>query len=255
MKKVLRDLCVGAVSFPNASHVLLHLVSDEALPPIVPGQFVEVQCPTSGQTMLRRPISIHYTDPAASAIGLLIHCVGEGTRALAHLRQGNRLSCLFPLGNGFTLPSGQKRCLLVGGGVGSAPLLQLGCELHALGHSVTFLLGGKTADDLLRTDAYRPYGRLCLTTEDGSVGTKGFVTHHDVIGEPFDLIQTCGPRPMMQAVSRMARDRGIRCEVSLENLMACGMGACLCCVENTSQGHRCVCTDGPVFDSRDLLWT
>lgn len=255
MKKVLRDLCVGAVSFPNASHVLLHLVSDEALPPIVPGQFVEVQCPTSGQTMLRRPISIHYADPEGRAIGLLIHCVGEGTRSLASLHVGDTVSCLFPLGNGFTLPSGRQRCLLVGGGVGSAPLLQLGRELSQMGHSVTFLLGGKTADDLLCLDAYRPFGRLCLTTEDGSLGTKGFVTQHDVIAEPFDLIQTCGPRPMMQAVSRLARERGIRCEVSLENLMACGMGACLCCVENTSQGHRCVCTDGPVFDSRDLLWT
>lgn len=254
MKKVLRDLLVDGVEFPNPSHLLLHLVSAEALPPIQPGQFVEVQCEGTDKAFLRRPISIHFVEPATRTIGLLIHIVGKGTQALARLQKGDRLNCLFPLGKGFSVPSGGKRCLLVGGGVGSAPLLQLGRELISQGNEVTFLLGGKTESDLLRLEAFEQVGRLCVTTEDGSRGTTGFVTNHAVILEDFDLIQTCGPRPMMQAVSRLAQERGIVCEASLENLMACGLGACLCCVERTKKGHLCVCTDGPVFDTRELLW-
>lgn len=246
---------VDAVQFPNANHVLLRLVSPVALPPITPGQFVEVRCDNTAAAMLRRPISIHRAEAEAGMVELLIHCVGAGTNTLAQLKVGDRLNCLLPLGRGFTLLGGGKRVLLVGGGVGSAPLLQLGIEQARLGNDVTFILGGKTASDILLKERYEEVGRLCITTEDGSLGTRGFVTQHDVIGQSYDIIQTCGPRPMMQAVARLAQERGTDCEVSLENLMACGMGACLCCVEKTTRGHVCVCTEGPVFNSRDLLWT
>ena len=101
-------------------------------------------------------------------------------------------------------------------------------------------------------DEFTPYGTLCLATDDGSLGHKGLVVSHPAFAEQYDIIYTCGPTPMMKAVARSAAERNIRCEVSLENMMACGVGACLCCVTDTDEGHRCVCKDGPVFDIATL---
>jgi dihydroorotate dehydrogenase electron transfer subunit len=107
----------------------------------------------------------------------------------------------------------------------------------------------------LEVDLFRQYGRVCITTEDGSEGEKGFVTNHSILQqEHFDRIATCGPKPMMMAVARFAQQANIDCEVSLENMMACGLGACLCCVEKTTQGNLCVCKEGPVFNVKQLLW-
>ena len=149
-----------------------------------------------------------------------------------------------------------ERILLVGGGVGVAPLLYMGAQMAQVGCEPTFLLGARTAKDLLMLDVFRKYGRVCVTTEDGSEGEKGFVTNHSILqNERFDRISTCGPTPMMKAVARFAKEKGVECEASLENLMACGLGACLCCVEKTTEGNLCVCKDGPVFDVQRLLWT
>ena len=145
--------------------------------------------------------------------------------------------------------------LLIGGGVGVAPLLYMGAKMKESGAEPTFLLGARSAKDLLMLDIFRRYGRVYVTTEDGSEGEKGFVTNHSLLQqECFDRISTCGPTPMMKAVARFARENGIDCEVSLENLMACGLGACLCCVEKTTEGNLCVCKDGPVFNIKKLLW-
>ena len=95
---------------------------------------------------------------------------------------------------------------------------------------------------------------MCITTEDASEGEKGFVTNHSVLGEKFDMIATCGPKPMMVAVARYAYKAGVECEASLENMMACGLGACLCCVEKTTEGNLCVCKEGPVLNIKKLLW-
>lgn len=145
--------------------------------------------------------------------------------------------------------------MLVGGGVGVAPLLYLGSELRQCGVEPTFLLGARSVSDLLLVDEFRKYGRVLITTEDGSAGERGFVTQHKVLGqECFDGIYTCGPTPMMKAVAAYARKTDTPCEVSLENMMACGLGACLCCVEKTTEGNLCVCKDGPVFNINRLLW-
>ncbi len=136
----------------------------------------------------------------------------------------------------------------MGGGAGIAPLLHLSKALKARGVECTILLGGRTADLIPVRDEFLPYGTLCLATDDGSLGHKGLVISHSAFSEHYNMIYTCGPTPMMKAVARSAAERGIRCEVSLENMMACGVGACLCCVTDTDQGHRCVCKDGPVFD-------
>ena len=225
----------------------LVLKHDGTMQPVAPGQFVEVLVEGSRDVMLRRPISVH--DVSDSTLTLLIQIVGNGTRRLAELAVGDNLNIVYPLGHGFTtaLPSGSK-ALLVGGGAGTAPLLHLSKVLKASGVHCTILLGGRTASLIPVQDDFRPYGDLLLATDDGSLGHHGIVTTHPAFANAYDMIYTCGPTPMMKAVARSAAERGLRCEVSLENMMACGVGACLCCVTDTDQGHRCVCKDGPVFD-------
>lgn len=255
MKKYLIDLKVSAVERVHERYVLLKLTDRRPLPPMLPGQFVEVRVEGSPSTFLRRPVSIHFVDEARNELWLLVAVVGDGTRRLASLQKGDRLDCLLPLGNGFSVLPSYRSPLLVGGGVGVAPLLYQGKKLKDQGLVPTFLLGARTASDLLRLDQFRHYGRVFVTTEDGSDGERGFVTNHSILAkERFDIIQTCGPTPMMKAVARYAGEQSIDCEVSLENLMACGLGACLCCVEKTTDGHVCVCKEGPVFNIKRLLW-
>lgn len=255
MKKYVIDLQVRSVEQLSPKHVLLKLTDDHPLPEMLPGQFVEVHVDHSPTTFLRRPISINFVDKANNELWLLVAMIGDGTRQLGCLHAGDVLNCVLPLGNTFTMPSArQERVLLVGGGVGMAPMLFMGAEMHRMGCEPTFLLGGRTHTDLLELDIFNRYGRVCVTTEDGSMGEKGFVTNHSVLNEHFDRICTCGPKPMMMAVARYAKQNNIDCEVSLENMMACGLGACLCCVEKTTEGNLCVCKEGPVFNVNRLLW-
>ena len=220
-----------------------------AMQKVVPGQFVEVLVENEPGVMLRRPISVHDVDEQQGTLSLLIQVVGKGTQRLSTLKVGDRLNMVYPLGHGFTTDiAAGKSALLVGGGAGIAPLLHLGKVLKARGVQCTILLGGRTESLIPVRDEFTPYGTLCLATDDGSLGHKGLVVSHPAFAEQYDIIYTCGPTPMMKAVARSAAERGIRCEVSLENMMACGVGACLCCVTDTDQGHRCVCKDGPVFD-------
>jgi dihydroorotate dehydrogenase electron transfer subunit len=243
------------VEYLHPRFVLIKLKSDEALPEIKPGQFVEVKVEGSASTFLRRPISINYVDKENSEIWLLVQLVGDGTRAMARLNEGDSLNVLFPLGNGFAAPKKGEKVLLVGGGVGVAPLLEYGKALKEVGAKPVFLLGARTKTDLMQLDLFGKYGDVYITTEDGTEGEKGFVTQHSVLTkESFDRISTCGPKPMMVAVARFAKANSIPCEVSLENMMACGLGACLCCVEKTVKGNVCVCKEGPVFNINDLTW-
>lgn len=230
----------------------LVLKHDGRMQPIAPGQFVEVLVEDEPRVMLRRPISVHDVDAEAGTLSLLIQVVGNGTRRLGTLTVGDHLNLVYPLGHGFTLSDSGSHALLVGGGAGIAPLLHLSKELKARGVQCTILLGGRTAELIPVRDEFQPYGEVCLATDDGSLGHKGLVVSHPAFSQSYDMIYTCGPTPMMKAVARSAAERGIRCEVSLENMMACGVGACLCCVTDTDQGHRCVCKDGPVFDITTL---
>ena len=257
MKKYILDLTVRTVERISPKHVLIRLTDDKPLPEMLPGQFVEVRVDGSSATFLRRPISINFVDREQNELWLMVAMVGDGTRRLGELKAGDKLNCVLPLGNGFTFNSAGialHKALLVGGGVGVAPLLYLGAELKQQGAEVTFLLGGRSAKDVLELDFFNKYGRVCVTTEDGTMGEQGFVTNHSVLAEPFDKIFTCGPTPMMKAVARYAKEKDIECEASLENMMACGLGACLCCVEKTTEGNLCVCKDGPVFNIKRLLW-
>lgn len=256
MRKYLLDLIVTSVERLSDRHVLIKLTHEEPLPKMLPGQFVEVRVDHSPSTFLRRPISINYVDRKTNELWLLVAIVGEGTRQLSLINKGSKLNCLLPLGNGFTMPTSKnEHILLVGGGVGTAPLLFLGEEIRNYGADVSFLLGARSAKDILELDKFRSIGQVFITTEDGSMGQKGFVTNHTILTEKtFTRISMCGPTPMMKAMASFARKTNTDCEASLENMMACGLGACLCCVEKTTEGNLRVCQDGPVFNINKLLW-
>lgn len=252
MKKHVMDLEVRRVTELRPGYVELRLArTDGLMPEMVPGQFVQVRVDDSPATFLRRPISINNVED--DELWLLVHAVGDGTRWMASRQAGDTMNIIGPLGNGFDIASAGSRPLLVGGGVGTAPLLYLGRAMAERGIRPTFLLGGRSASDLMQLEHFEAIGDVLLTTEDGSDGERGFVTQHSVWQkQAFTGICTCGPKPMMVAVARMADSLHISCQASLENMMACGLGACLCCVEDTTDGHVCVCTEGPVFDTARL---
>lgn len=222
---------------------------------IEPGQFVQIAVEAPG-VFLRRPISINYVDRNTNRLWLLVRDAGKATHRLIEAAEGNSYSIILPLGSGFTVDHENiRRPLLIGGGVGVAPLLYLGSVLCERGIEPTFLLGARTASDHLELGEFNALGRVCVSTDDGSLGVTGTVVENPAATNgDFDYIYCCGPAPMMKAVARLARQRGIGCEVSLENMMACGLGACLCCVEKTVRGNVCVCTEGPVFNINELTW-
>lgn len=240
----------------NSSYVLLKLRSNSTLPDILPGQFAELKVDKNPNVFLRRPISINFVDRKNNELWFLIQIIGEGTKSLSEVNVGETIDTLLPLGNTFTIGENKdEELLLVGGGVGIAPMLYLGKELKEKGYKPSFLIGARSKNDLLQLDGFSKYGEVYTTTEDNSFGEKGYVTNHSILQtKRFDKIYTCGPKPMMVAIAKYAKERNIFCEVSLENTMACGIGACLCCVENTDKGHICVCTEGPIFNINKLLW-
>ena len=221
---------------------------------MAPGQFVQVAVP-GGYVLLRRPISICSVFAEQRELWLLVGRVGQGTSVLTNLRDGSELSLLLPLGNTFST-EGIKKPLLIGGGVGIAPMLALAHKFNEQGVKPDILLGGRSAEYILLLPEFEALGQVHITTNDGTLGVQGFVTNHPCIQtEDYDSIYTCGPRAMMKSVALLAEQRDINCEVSMENMMACGIGACLCCVEDIHEhGNVCVCTEGPVFNSKVIKW-
>lgn len=229
-------------------------VPADITPEVLPGQFLEVKIPDAPSTYLRRPISICDYEADSHRLTLLVRRAGEGTETLCNLPAGSRVNIVGPLGHGFSIPAPGSKALLVGGGVGVAPLLLLGKAMKNSGVDVKFLLGARTAREVLLLDRFQAVGHTGVATDDGSLGEKGFVHQHSLLRDHYDLICTCGPKPMMLGVARMARKTDSPCEVSLENLMACGLGACLCCVEPTLKGNLRACVEGPVFSTDLLMW-
>lgn len=257
MKNML-DLVVIENLQLNNNYCLLKLTTTDGslLPNSSPGQFVEVKVDNSPNTFLRRPISINFVDKVRNELWLLIQIIGDGTKKMGQYKARDIVNLLLPLGNSFSFPKNKDdEVLLIGGGVGIAPMLYWGALLKEQGYKPNFLLGARSDKDLLQLDEFKKYGSLYCTTEDGSLGEKGYVTNHSVLNNnKISYIYTCGPKPMMMAVAKFANLNKIECEVSLENTMACGFGACLCCVENTKRGNICVCTEGPVFNIKELRW-
>ncbi|MFV0418917.1 MAG: dihydroorotate dehydrogenase electron transfer subunit [Dysgonomonas sp.] len=258
MKKMM-DLVVTENDKLNQNYCLIKLTTTDgtSLPDMNPGQFVEVRVDNSKSTYLRRPISVNFVDKSTNELWLLVQVIGDGTRGMSEYKKGDIVNLLLPLGNTFTIPSNNsgQELLLIGGGVGTAPMLYLGAKLKERGFNPKFLLGARSKNDLLQLEDFEKFGDLYCTTEDGSFGEKGYVTNHSILNNTrFSTIYTCGPKPMMVAVAKYANMNKIECEVSLENLMACGFGVCLCCIEKAREGNICVCTEGPVFNIEKLTW-
>ncbi|MBQ0113193.1 MAG: dihydroorotate dehydrogenase electron transfer subunit [Bacteroidales bacterium] len=250
MKKV-ENFIVEDNKVLNPHCFLLKLKSPVSLEDVKQGQFVNVEVKGVQDRILRRPISIHDVDVEEGYLYLVVQKIGKATKELSGVKKGETLSIVFPLGNGFEL-KGEKP-LLIGGGVGTAPLYLLAKQFHRKGIKSNMIIGARTNEQLFLTNRYNAVCNLSISTEDGSVGEKGLVTQNSLMNSDFDVIYTCGPTPMMKAVAMMAQQMGKTCYVSLENRMACGIGACLCCVNENKEGHNvCVCTDGPVFDSKEI---
>jgi len=255
MAKRMEDFTVKANRSLNHDLFVLELTGNSYLPALKPGQFIQVRIEGSQETFLRRPISIHDVDYDQNTIKLLVQIAGKGTEALSGIKEGEKLNIIYPLGNSFSLPAENATILLIGGGCGVAPLMFLGKYLKSKGYKPEILLGFRNSERIIEYDEYASIGPVYLTTEDGSKGEKGFVTDHTVLQQlRFDHICCCGPEPMMKAVAGYCSGKDILCEVSLEHLMACGFGVCLCCVVTTVKGNLCTCTDGPVFNTKELKW-
>jgi dihydroorotate dehydrogenase electron transfer subunit len=258
MKKRIEDLSVIEKRSLNNEFFVLRIHSESSLPQILPGQFAQVKVEGSPSTFLRRPFSIYDVDYTNRDIFLLIKIVGEGTNQLSQLSRGDKLNLIYPLGNSFSRPPG-SRVLLIGGGTGVAPIFLLGKYLREQ-HDIVphFLLGYRSSQLVLDIVRFKALGVVHVTTEDGTMGHKGYVIHHPILHQEYkdiDMIYTCGPDSMMQEVAKYAHKKNIPCEVSLENLMGCGIGVCLCCVVDTiDNGNINTCIDGPIFNSRKLKW-
>ncbi len=256
MKKCILDFKIVENIKLHCNYSLLKLAPISGiLPQILPGQFVQVAIDSSKTTFLRRPISINNVDYERNLLWLLVRKAGEGTAHLIDMPEGATINIVLPLGNTFSIPvSSESRLLLTGGGVGVAPMLYFGKYLKEKGYNPEFLLGARSASDVLELEEFKAIGPVHISTEDGSLGEQGLITKNSILSQKWDKIYCCGPAPMMKAIASVARAFNADCEVSLENMMACGLGACLCCVENTVKGNVCVCTEGPVFNINQLTW-
>ena len=221
-----------------------------------PGQFLGIY-PKDKSTLLPRPISICEMDPDRGALRIVYRIAGTGTREFSGYREGDSISLLGNLGNGFPLEEGRgKKAFLMGGGIGVPPILELAKCLDA---EKRIIVGYRDANLFLKEDLEK-YGTVYVATEDGSAGTKGNVM--DAIAEnglEADVIFACGPMPMLRAIKAYAAERDIPAYISLEEHMACGVGACLGCVVKTAKEDRHshvhnarICTDGPVFEAQDV---
>jgi dihydroorotate dehydrogenase electron transfer subunit len=255
MKKRIEDLTVTENRRLGKSFFVIRVSSPDGLPEIKPGQFVQALVTDSQATFLRRPLSVHDVDISTNTISLLIQIAGPGTERLSRLAPGEKLNLVYPLGNSFTLPVTGEKVLLAGGGCGMAPLLYLGRKIRESGIEPHFALGFRNSGRILEHDEFKALGPVYLSTEDGSQGFRGFITDIPAFrDQEWDRVYCCGPEPMMKAMAAVCQSRNIFCEVSLENLMACGLGICLCCIVPTTSGNLCSCTDGPVFNVNDLKW-
>jgi dihydroorotate dehydrogenase electron transfer subunit len=241
---------------------------------IRPGQFVNVKCGENRASILRRPFSVyrvHKRGGWASTLEIVFDIRGPGTEYLSHLRGHASVDLIGPLGRGFVLPKRRAHCLLVGGGIGATPLFFLADELRNEGHRVDVVLGARNSGLLLNPIDARRLASVCrTTTEDGSAGERGRVT--DVLVETMEkceteVVYTCGPHPMLAAVSRICVEQKVPVQVAVEELMGCGYGVCMTCVmplkrpgskrdEGGDDGivYARSCTEGPVFNGAAVIW-
>lgn len=247
---------------------LMTLASPQIAAAIEPGQFVHMKIPGMEAHILRRPFSVYARDAAAGTLEILYQAVGFGSAHMVGLApdgpHAEAVEFIGPVGRTWQPPQDAGKALLVGGGVGAAPLFMLCERLAGAGVRTDVVLGAQTEAALTcrgRYEALLAAPPRCAT-DDGSFGREGFCTSlvEEALaeaadaGEPYDYLAVCGPEPLMKIVARMAADAGVPCEVSLEKRMACGVGACLSCVVDTVGGKQRACVDGPVFDAAKVVW-
>lgn len=256
-------------------HYLMRVQAPEISKLAKPGQFVHVRCNQQMDPLMRRPLSLHGIDHDQGTISLLYQVVGRGTRLMAEMPVGARIDVMGPLGRGFTIPEGVVRVMVIGGGIGAAPLFPLvqALRYHNIRQSV--LLGARSADYIIGARQLSALDvKVETATDDGSMGHHGFVTElaelHIKVAKP-DYFYACGPHPMLDRLLQITRKYGLNGQVSLEERMGCGVGACLACVCKTRAGgrrpvtgrfeagavggweYKKVCTDGPVFDASEVI--
>jgi len=238
----------------------MRLRSEKVAGNAFPGQFVNIKCRDSLEVFLRRPISILRTNTEENTFDIAYMLRGKGTRILSCLKEGDMLDCIGPLGKGFTLPEKGERICVVGGGIGIFPLLFL--LERSKGVDRTAFIGFRTRDlAVLQDDFKKASEKLVITTDDGSLGENGPVTVpflKYLETEKPDRVYTCGPVPMMKAVAGACTEKGIFCEVSMEQRMGCGIGACLVCAckirHNNDYTYERICRDGPVFNAERVIF-
>ena len=241
---------------------LMVLEAPEIAGAILPGQFVHMKLPDLEAHILRRPFSVYARDKAAGTIDILYQEVGSVTKLMPGM-QGGTVEVIGPVGN--TWNAECAHALLVGGGVGSAPLFMLAEALKEAGTPFDVVLGAQTRDALVARSRYADLMQCepCCATDDGSFGRAGFCTSlveerlaQGCIadGAAYDFLAVCGPEPLMRIVAKMGADAGVRTQVSMEKRMACGIGACLSCVVDTTGGKKRSCVDGPIFDAQEVVW-
>ena len=222
----------------------------------VPGQFVHIRA--NGFT-LRRPISICGIDREQGTLRIVFEIRGQGTEEIARLNKGDLIDMLAPLGHGFTIDEGFRKVVLVGGGIGTPPMLPLA---RAYGEKAVMISGFRNAQAVILQDDFRATGaEAVLCTDDGSAGIHGFVTQplkELAVQGGIDAVYACGPMPMLKGIAAICAENDIYCEISLEERMACGIGACLGCAcrtkRNDEEYFAHVCKDGPVFRAEEVIW-
>jgi len=224
---------------------------------ISPGQFVHLRVARGADIILRRPFSVHRV--LGERIEILYQVLGAGTLRLAEKESGDAsMDIVGPLGSGWVVPDDTAHALLVTGGLGAAPLGMLAEALADRGVAVVVAMGAPCAQRLVAREVFeRVARRVEIATDDGSAGEQGLVTavsRRLLASEVFDVVYTCGPEAMQRIVAGQAAGHGVACQVSLERLMACGIGACLSCVVSTTGGRKRACIDGPVFDAGEVVW-
>ena len=223
------------------------------------GQFIGIY-PKDASSLLPRPISICEVDKEKNALRIVYRVAGKGTAEFSAWQEGQRAEILGILGNGFPVEENkEKKIVLMGGGIGIPPMLELFKELKAVGAEAVVIAGYRDRQMFLKEDLEK-YGKVYVATEDGSAGTKGNVLN--VMEEEniqADVVMACGPMPMLRAIKHFAEEKGMEAYISLEERMACGGGACLGCVcKTTHKDHHShvnnarICTDGPVFDAKEV---
>jgi len=226
-----------------------------------PGQFIMVKCSDSSDPLLRRPLSLNRIDQAKGTIDVLFRVIGNGTRLLSEIEPGEDLNIIGPLGNGFNIDTSKEVAIVVGGGAGIAPMLALAEEAKKKVKAVYALIGTNNINSVICEDDFKGLGcEVVVSTDDGTYGNKGLITQVllEVISSKLSptnsTMYACGPRPMIKELESISSQYNIPCQASLEEWMACGFGSCNGCTVKTKSGYKKVCSDGPIFDVKELLW-